>query len=257
MVSFNALLIKDKRGFYFWHLACLPKCDTRFKNRKSYATSYMNRTATLLLACALSAPAAFAITISHNPNHTFDNVHLNNGDSGTLIKGHFNGANAGYIVDLTSDSGNKSLKVQGNALEGDTGNTPYTQLNISLENNASFEFLELNVDPNLTLTGTFTVYFTGGVSPYVEDIQLDGNGENRYGILAGAGEKIKKVSLSISPALNQVSTRKVITPGLNDVKQIRFDGLADAVTSTPDGGSTALLAGLGALALAGVRKLRQ
>ncbi len=68
--------------------------------------------------------------------------------SGTLVQGDFNGVGAGFIVDFTSTSGSGNLGVSGGqaVLVGGTGNSPFSNATVKLENNATFTKLILNID---------------------------------------------------------------------------------------------------------------
>src|SRR5689334_5506912 len=120
-------------------------------------------------AVMLTSARAFAtpITISTgNPgNAGTDNVLFNNGSlvhAGTLVQGDFNGSGAGYIVDFTSLSGNGNLGVSGGqaVLVGGSGNDPFSDATVQLENGATFTKLILNIDVTNGLPGTSQAQFT-------------------------------------------------------------------------------------------------
>src|SRR5829696_10536278 len=107
----------------------------------------------VIMALASSTAWADPITITTgNPgNQNTDNVLFNNANlvhSGLLVQGDFNGAGAGFIVDFTSASGSGLLGVSGGqaVLVGGTGNTPFSNVTVQLENGATFTNLILNID---------------------------------------------------------------------------------------------------------------
>src|SRR3569832_2681323 len=106
-----------------------------------------------------------AITTGNPCNQNTDNVLFNNGSlvhSGTLVQGDFNGSGAGFIVDFTSTSGTGNLGVSGGqaVLVGGTGNTPFTNTTMQLENGATFQKLILNIDVTNGLQPPTQVQFT-------------------------------------------------------------------------------------------------
>src|SRR5574338_1584060 len=107
----------------------------------------------VVMVVASSTAWADPITITTgNPGNTgTDNVLFNNGalvHAGTLVQGDFNGSGAGFIVDFTSASGSGNLGVSGGqaVLVGGTGNTPFSNATVQLENGATFTKLILNID---------------------------------------------------------------------------------------------------------------
>src|ERR1044072_4896529 len=133
----------------------------------------------LILACAafaiitVASSTAWAdpitITVGNPGNQNTDNVLFNNGSlvhSGTLVQGDFNGSGAGFIVDFTSTSGTGNLGVSGGqaVLGGGTGNVPFSNVTMKLENNATFTKLILNIDvtngPPTPTSVEFTVNYT-------------------------------------------------------------------------------------------------
>src|ERR1051326_4793519 len=104
---------------------------------------------------AIASSTAWAdpivITVGNPGNSGTDNVLFNNGSlvhSGTLVQGDFNGAGAGFIVDFSSASNTGNLGVSGGqrVLVGGTGNTPFSDVTLQLENGATFTKLILNID---------------------------------------------------------------------------------------------------------------
>ena len=152
-----------------------------------------------ILALASSTAWADPITITTgNPgNQNTDNVLFNNGSlvhSGTLVQGDFNGAGAGFIVDFTSASGNGNLGVSGGqaVLVGGSGNTPFSNATVQLENNATFTKLILNIDVTNGLQFPTSVQFTvnytlAGGQVFNQVFTVDTNGQNFFGIQAAEG----------------------------------------------------------------------
>src|SRR5688572_20349164 len=120
-----------------------------------------------IMVMASSAVSADPITITTgNPgNQGTDNVLFNNPNlvhSGLLVQGDFNGSGAGFIVDFTSTSGSGNLGVSGGqaVLVGGTGNTPFSNATVQLENGATFTKLILNIDVTNGLQFATSVQFT-------------------------------------------------------------------------------------------------
>jgi hypothetical protein len=169
----------------------------------------------LILACAAFAIMAVAsstawadpivITVGNPGNQNTDNVLFNNGalvHAGTLVQGDFNGSGAGLIVDFTSASGNGNLGVSGGqaVLVGGTGNTPFTNTTVQLENGATFQKLILNIDVTNGLQPPTTVQFTvnytlAGGQVFNQVFSVDTNGQNFFGIEAFEGAVINSVTV--------------------------------------------------------------
>src|SRR5215467_9370886 len=103
----------------------------------------------MMMASATVWADPITITTGNPGNAGTDNVLFNNGalvHSGLLVQGDFNGIGAGFIVDFTSASGSGNLGVSGGqaVLVGGTGNTPYSNTTVQLENAATFTKLILN-----------------------------------------------------------------------------------------------------------------
>src|ERR1044072_2122005 len=114
-------------------------------------------------ATALADP--ISITVGNPNNQNTDNVLFNNGSlvhSGLVVQGDFNGAGAGFIVDFTSTSGSGNLGVSGGqaVLVGGTGNTPFSNTTVQLENGATFTKLIFNIDVTAGLPPPTQVQFT-------------------------------------------------------------------------------------------------
>ena len=160
-----------------------------------------------IMALASSTAWADPITVTTgNPgNQNTDNVLFNNGSlihSGTLVQGDFNGAGAGFIVDFTSTSGNHNLGVSGGqaVLVGGSGNTPFTNATVQLENGATFTKLILNVDVTNGLPPPTTVQFTvnytlAGGQVFNQVFSVNANGQNFFGIQAAEGAVINSVTV--------------------------------------------------------------
>src|SRR5215217_5983737 len=158
---------------------------------------------------ALASSTAWAdpitITVGNPGNQDTDNVLFNNGSlvhSGTLVQGDFNGSGAGFIVDFTSASGSGNLGVSGGqaVLVGGSGNSPYTNVTVQLENGATFQKLILNIDVTNGLQPPTTVQFTvnytlAGGQVFNQVFSVDTNGQNFFGIEAFEGAVINSVTV--------------------------------------------------------------
>ena len=160
-----------------------------------------------IMTVASSTAWADPITITTgNPgNQNTDNVLFNNGSlvhSGPLVQGDFNGAGAGFIVDFTSTSGSGNLGVSGGqaVLVGGTGNTPFSNVTLQLENGATFTKLILNIDVTNGLPPPTQVQFTvnytlAGGQVFNQVFTVDTNGQNFFGIEAAEGAVINSVTV--------------------------------------------------------------
>lgn len=214
--------------------------------------------AALVMMAASSTAWADPITITvGNPgNQDTDNVLFNNGSlvhSGTLVQGDFNGAGAGFIVDFTSASGNGNLGVSGGqaVLVGGTGNTPFTNVTVQLENGATFTKLILNIDVTNGLPPPTQVQFTVnytliGGQVFDQVFTVDTNGQNFFGIEAFEGAVINSVTVQ---GLNGTT--------FAEINQWRLGGFAPATNEVPEPASMFLL-GSGLAGTAGMvrRKLK-
>jgi hypothetical protein len=203
---------------------------------------------------AAASPTAWAdpitITTGNPGNLGTDNVLFNNpalNHSGLLVQGDFNGSGAGFIVDFTSASNSGNLGVSGGqaVLVGGTGNTPFSNVTMQLENGATFTKLILNIDVTNDLSNTqvqFTVNYTllGG-QQFSQVFAVDANGQNFFGIQAAEGAVINSVTIQALQGTTFV-----------DINQWRVGGFASEV---PEPASLFLL-GSGLAGTAGVVRRR-
>lgn len=207
---------------------------------------------------ALSSATVFAdpitITTGNPGNQGTDNVLFNNGSlvhAGTLVQGDFNGSGAGFIVDFTSASGSGNLGVSGGqaVLVGGTGNVPFSNVTVQLENGATFTKLILNIDVTNGLPPPTQVQFTvnytlAGGQVFNQVFTVDTNGQNFFGIQADMGAVINSVTLQGLGGTN-----------FQSIDQWRVGGFANPV---PEPASMLLLgSGLAGLAAGVRRRLRK
>jgi hypothetical protein len=217
----------------------------------------------LILACAafaimmVASSTAWAdpitITTGNPGNAGTDNVLFNNGSlvhSGLLVQGDFNGIGAGFIVDFTSASGSGNLDVSGGqaVLVGGTGNVPFSNATVQLENGATFTKLILNIDVTSGLPPPTSVQFTvnytlAGGQVFNQVFTVDANGQNFFGIQAAEGAVINSVTVQ---GLNGTT--------FADINQWRIGGFSSP-NSVPEPASMFLL-GTGLAGAAGAVRRR-
>jgi len=197
----------------------------------------------MMMASATVWADPITITTGNPGNQDTDNVLFNNPalvHSGLVVQGDFNGSGAGFIVDFTSASGSGNLGVSGGqaVLVGGTGNTPFTNVTVQLENGATFTKLILNIDVTNGLAPPTQVQFTvnytlAGGQVFNQVFTVDANGENFFGITAGDGAVINSVTIQ---ALGNTT--------FADINQWRLGGFNTPQTEVPEP-ATLLLLGTG------------
>jgi PEP-CTERM motif len=209
--------------------------------------------AIMMVASATVLADPISITVGNPGNQNTDNVLFNNGSlihSGLLVQGDFNGSGAGFIVDFTSASGTGNLGVSGGqaVLVGGTGNTPFSNVTMQLENGATFTKLILNIDVTNGLPPPTQVQFTvnytlAGGQVFNQVFSVNTNGQNFFGIQALEGAVINSVTIQ---GLNGTT--------FQDIDQWRVGGLAPA-SDVPEPASLFLL-GSGLVGTAGALRRR-
>lgn len=207
----------------------------------------------MLVASSTVLADPITITTGNPNNQGTDNVLFNNASlvhSGLLVQGDFNGSGAGFIVDFTSASGSGNLGVSGGqaVLIGGTGNEPFSNVTVQLENGATFTKLILNIDVTAGLPPPTQVQFTvnytlAGGQVFNQVFTVDTNGENFFGVEAAEGAVINSVTIH---GLNGTT--------FQDINQWRLGGFAPA-SNVPEPASLFLL-GSGLLGTASALRRR-
>ena len=210
--------------------------------------------AIMVMASSTAWADPITITIGNPGNQDTDNVLFNNGSlvhSGLLVQGDFNGSGAGFIVDFTSASGSGNLGVSGGqaVLVGGTGNTPFNNTTVQLEDGATFKKLILNIDVTNGLPPPTQVQFTVnytlmGGQVFNQVFTVSPNGQNFFGIEAFEGAVI-----------NSVTVQGLGNTTFADINQWRLGGFAPANEPVPEPASLFLM-GSGLLGAAGAIRRR-
>jgi PEP-CTERM motif-containing protein len=210
--------------------------------------------AIMVIASSSALADPITITVGNPGNQNTDNVLFNNGSlvhSGLLVQGDFNGSGAGFIVDFTSASGSGNLGVSGGqaVLVGGTGNVPFTNVTVQLENGATFTNLILNIDVTNGLQPPTQVQFTvnytlAGGQVFNQVFSVDTNGQNFFGIAAGEGAVI-----------NSVTVQALGNATFAEINQWRLGGFNQPGSEVPEPASLLLL-GSGLVGTAGALRRR-
>src|SRR5687768_16923171 len=194
----------------------------------------------MMMASATVWADPITITTGNPGNQGTDNVLFNNPSlihSGLLVQGDFNGSGAGFIVDFTSASGSGNLGVSGGqaVLIGGTGNTPFNNVTVQLEDGATFKKLILNIDVTNGLPPPTQVQFTVnytlmGGQVFNQVFTVSPNGENFFGIEAFEGAVI-----------NSVTVHGLGNTTFADINQWRLGGFAPANEPVPEPASLFLM----------------
>lgn len=206
---------------------------------------------------ALSAPAMADIVQVDANSITNTNVLFNGADqSNNIVQGVLNNA---FSTPLTfTGAGGAILRASGGQasitgdLDGAT-NSPNDTLELfglsfGLTSNATFGNVEVNLFKGTADAVTFTLVDDGGAVFTFDNLAL-GNGQNRFGFAAVAGQSIRSVAFA------------TIGGGIQDVRQVRVGLSAGTTPGNPDAVPepatwALLLGGFGMIGAAARRRTR-
>lgn len=185
-------------------------------------------------------PAHAAITLYGVPGavQPDENVLLPVGQTGTTVLGETNQTHTGVTFQSLSCTTAGNCSTFGETLTTpangqariETTETPssLSGMQFFLTDGGGFTEFEFNLFNSLNLTQSLTLFgLTGGVTPFSQTFNLDGNGQNFFAGLATGGDVFTKVAFDASGT------------GATDIRQIRIGGLGDV--AVPEPGTWALM----------------